>query len=271
MQVVQDNDHRSDLRDIPHKGRGRLEKAKAGPLRLQGRRFGKVREELAQLGQELGKIDRAGAELNSQSLGIGLPDVSTERLYPGPVGGSATRLPTTTDKHTRTPRPSPANKLLRNPALTDPRLTHHQKEPTAASKGFIEASNELAELTLTADQDTSSRISDQLGRSPVSEVEGRILVEDRLVQLAQRTTRLNPQLLNKRSTSGLIDLERLRLTPRTVERQHELATQPLAKRMLANQPLKLTNQLGSKPRSRFRSTCSSRQARRSSSRRAISA
>jgi hypothetical protein len=81
------------------------------------------------------------------------------------------------------------------------------------------------------------------GRPPVA-VEGRVLLQDRLMQVAERAARLDPELAHERSPSVLVDLERLSLTPRPIEREHELTAQRLSQGLRVDEAFELRDELG---------------------------
>ena len=67
--------------------------------------------------------------------------------------------------------------------------------------------------------------------------------EDRLLQAPQRLARLDPQLLDERPSSVLVDVERLRLTAATVEGEHELPAQTLLQWVLSDKRLELPDEV----------------------------
>src|SRR5690348_5724290 len=67
-----------------------------------------------------------------------------------------------------------------------------------------------------------------------------------MVQLAKRPAGLDPELLDEHAARLLIRLERLRLTTRAVQGEHQLAAQVLPERVLADERLQLADQLGMK-------------------------
>ena len=71
----------------------------------------------------------------------------------------------------------------------------------------------------------------------------RVLLEHALVQRPQRLAGLDPELLDEPAPPGGERLQRLRLAPRAVQREHQLAAQALAQRMLDDQRLELGNHL----------------------------
>ena len=68
--------------------------------------------------------------------------------------------------------------------------------------------------------------------------------EDRLFQAPQRLARLEPQLLDERPSSVLVDVERLRLTAATVEGEHELPAETLLQWVLSDERLELPDEVG---------------------------
>ena len=59
----------------------------------------------------------------------------------------------------------------------------------------------------------------------------------------QPGARVDPELLEQGRSSLAIHLEGLGLTPRAIEREHELAAQPLAQRMLGHEGLELADEV----------------------------
>jgi hypothetical protein len=73
-------------------------------------------------------------------------------------------------------------------------------------------------------------------------VESRLLRENRLLESPQMRARLHPELVGEQPPASPIDLERLRLPVRTVERQHQLAAKTVAQRVLGDERIELGNQ-----------------------------
>ena len=71
----------------------------------------------------------------------------------------------------------------------------------------------------------------------------RILSEDRAVQLLQRWAGLDSELVDEHAPGVVVDLERFRLPARSIEREHQLAAKPLAKRVLVGERLELADQV----------------------------
>ena len=78
-------------------------------------------------------------------------------------------------------------------------------------------------------------------------LERRVLSEDRRLELPQLRARLESELVCQHATRVAVGLERVRLSARAVQRQHELRAKPLAVRMLGHEHLQLGHQLGLTP------------------------
>ena len=97
------------------------------------------------------------------------------------------------------------------------------------------------------------------------------LVEDRALEGLQLGAGLEPELGIEQHARRLVQLERLRLPPGPVEREHQLAPRPLPQRPLAHEGLELGDQLLGPAQLESRVGQSATAVERSSSRRAISA
>ena len=64
------------------------------------------------------------------------------------------------------------------------------------------------------------------------------------MQLAKGPAGLDSELVDELAASGLIRLERLRLSSGAVERQHELAAEMFTEGVLANEHVQLTHEVG---------------------------
>jgi hypothetical protein len=71
----------------------------------------------------------------------------------------------------------------------------------------------------------------------------RVLLEDPLLERPQLVARLDPELVDEQPAAGGECRERLGLAPGAVEREHQLAAQALAVRMLGDQLLELGDHL----------------------------
>jgi hypothetical protein len=83
--------------------------------------------------------------------------------------------------------------------------------------------------------------------APLRGAERRVLREDLLLELLQGGARLDPELVDEPPAALLEDVERLGLTARAVERQHQLCAAPLAVRLGPNQRLEFCDGLGVPP------------------------
>lgn len=69
------------------------------------------------------------------------------------------------------------------------------------------------------------------------------MTQNRPLELPQRRRGLDPELLTERAPAFAVDGERVGLAPAPVERDHQLASQPLAERMIRDQLAKLTDEV----------------------------
>ena len=79
------------------------------------------------------------------------------------------------------------------------------------------------------------------------DVERRVLSQDRLLELSERTPGLDPQLVDECVPAVSVRRERLGLPARAVEREHQLLARPLSERMLGDEGLELTDELAVPP------------------------
>ena len=100
---------------------------------------------------------------------------------------------------------------------------------------------EVIEALRVGCDDQDRALSRRRGRRLRGQV--RIMAKDRLLELLQGRARLDAELLDEQPPRLAIDLERLDLATRAVERPHERRSQPFAERMLADERLDLADQL----------------------------
>ena len=134
------------------------------------------------------------------------------------------------------------DQLVPKATLADSGLADEQQEPAGPGECVLEARNELGQLGLAPDERAAGRVGGRLGTG--HEVERGILSQDCLLELTQGTAGVDPELLDQHPARLLVDLERLRLTARPIERQHQLAAQALPERVLGNERLELADELG---------------------------
>ena len=84
------------------------------------------------------------------------------------------------------------------------------------------------------------------------DVERGVLAEDRLVQTAQLRARLDADLVHERASRFPVGVERLRLAPAAVQREHALGMQALAQRVLGDDRVDLPGDLQMVPRGQVR-------------------
>ena len=73
------------------------------------------------------------------------------------------------------------------------------------------------------------------------------MTQNRRLERAQPRARLESEFVDHQLAPGSVDLQRLDLTPRPVEREHQLRTHRLAERMLRDKALQLRDQRGVTP------------------------
>ena len=119
------------------------------------------------------------------------------------------------------------------PDLRPPEQVHHLPDLTLASdEGRRAGGGKLARAAATAARRQNGTRYCEL----------RIMIQDLALEALQLLARLDPELVDECAPRRLIDLERLGLTPGSVEREHELAAQPLLKRMLRDKGSELGGQ-----------------------------
>ena len=93
------------------------------------------------------------------------------------------------------------------------------------------------------------------------------MVEDGSLEALELIVRLEPELLGQQPPARAVDLERVRLAAAAVEREHQLAPQTLAQRMLGDEVSSSGTSAAWRPSWRSPRTAASKVASRSSSRR----
>jgi hypothetical protein len=142
------------------------------------------------------------------------------------------------------PRARATRHLLSEATLANARLSYEQKQAPPAGDGSIEGAAQLVELRLATDKDSSFgvAIAVRLCRGG-DEVERGVLGQDRLLELPKLAARLDPEFLGQRAPCVSIYLERLGLSPRSVEGEHELRSRSFAQRLLGHQLLEFADHL----------------------------
>ena len=91
VQVVEHDHQRARARGAGEEAGERVEEPEARLLGLHVRRLADVAEALGELGDDLGDVGGAAAELPAQADRVGVADVGAQRLRPGPVRAAGPR------------------------------------------------------------------------------------------------------------------------------------------------------------------------------------
>ena len=240
MEIVENDHERAGSRRIPQKGRSGIEEPKSSAVGVERgwvREIGKI---LAQLREDLCDLWCAGTELHPQSLGVGIADVGAKCLNPRPVRRSSSSLPAAPDEDLCTSSSRVAAQLVGEPALADTGLAGEQEEATLSGEGLVETGAQLTQLRVTPHESAPRWLSGDRGLlARRFGVERSVLLEDRLLEVAQWATRLDPELLDEQTAAIAVRGERVGLPAGAIEGQHQLTTKPLAERVLVDEPLKL--------------------------------
>src|SRR5438309_8831227 len=165
-------------------------------------------------------------ELSFRPVGVdGCRQRVSQRLRPRPVGRSAAARPAAAPEDPRAATFRGARELVGEPGLAGARVADDDEEPATAGERIVEAGFEQSELLRASFEWRRGRSARTLyGLRPArADVERRNLREDRVLELPQRTSRLDPELRQERSPCGSVRVERFGLPAGAVEREHELA------------------------------------------------
>lgn len=136
--VVQDQQQRPAGSRRPQKPGQAVEQPEPGRLRLNRRRGRQVRQTVADGGNYLGDVGRAGTHVLAQHRRVHCLDIGTDDLDSGPERRRALPLPAAAPQHQDPTRNRRGSQLLSQPGLADTGLPGHQHHPTwpptAASK-----------------------------------------------------------------------------------------------------------------------------------------
>ena len=117
------------------------------------------------------------------------------------------------------------HRVVRDAALAVRAAAENDHEPSRAQRA-----DDLGEVVLVGD-------------AAERRLEPRLLPQDRGLQTLERRPGLDAELLDERLTGVLVRRERLHLTARAVEREHQLAAKPLPERMPRDERLELADDL----------------------------
>jgi hypothetical protein len=115
----------------------------------------------------------------------------------------------------------------------EPALPHAGRPGERHDAVLTQKKRHLAELLLTADERRRRR--GEVAAAPTHDRGGgdpRVVSENRLLQPAKLRPRLEAELVGEHAPGLLKRLQRIRLTTAAVERQHQLAPQPLPERVV---------------------------------------
>ena len=121
-----------------------------------------------------------------------------------------------------------------------PTSRNSRPRPAAASSRPAVSS---AQLALATDERAGGDLRRRRAAT-AREIEPRVLVEDRALELAQPLARLDPELVGQRAARVAVGLQRVGLAVAAVQREHQLRPQPLAVGVLGDQPLEPLEQVG---------------------------
>ena len=135
--------------------------------------------------------------------------------------------------------------LQRQPGLADAAGADKCQQPDF---GPHEQGADLGQLALATDgrvrrhgQRRAEHVAQRLGLEP------RVLGEDHPLEFAQLRARLEPQFLDQQTPARAHHLERVRLTPGAVEREHQLPAQTLPQRVLGDERAQLADEVDGLP------------------------
>jgi hypothetical protein len=254
VQVVDCEHHRLGPRYARQEGRDRVEQAEAGRLRVvEFLRGPEVRKQFSDVGDDIRDLRRACTQLRTKPVRIGLVDVGTDRLHPRPVGRRASRLPAAAPEHLPSAIARPARQLLGKTTLTDARLSADGHEPPTACQRVVERAQQGRKLSFAPHEDAApcvrwgqlvdvGRLRRHRRRRP--EVQRRVLPENRLLEVAEPPTWLEPELLDHEPARLLVGLQGFGLAVAAIEGEHQLRAQALAQRVAPDQRFQLADELG---------------------------
>ena len=162
-----------------------------------------------------------------------------QRRSPRPGAGSRRRA-----------RAHPLLHLMRElrdePRAADPRRARDDDDDAGAGARPRPCRVQALKLRLAPDQRrTRLELRGQLARA--TQVQPRVLAQDRRVQPAQLAAGFDADLVDERGTRAAVGLQRLRLPTRAIQREHQLPVQALAQRVIGDEPFELCDELAMAP------------------------
>ena len=177
-------------------------------------------------------------------------------------------------EHGRASPARPFRQLAGQPRLADAGRAGDERGRAMPRRRCVERLLEPRQLPRTADEPVPHgrhrhrrRLRVRRRRRGRDLVEGRILVEDAVLQLSEARRRIDSQLVAELGSQLLEDRERLGVPSLPVQRQHQLAAEALAERVARDEALQLLRDVAMRGRARApRRPGPRRRASRSSSR-----
>jgi hypothetical protein len=152
VEIVEDEHERLRLRRVPQEGGRRVEESEAGALRFGDPWLREVGEEVTELRQHLGDVDRTCRQVGSQGVRFALAQVAAQGLHPGPVGGRTANLPAAAPKDLRASLPRLRRQLVREPALSNAGFAAEHEEVAASGERFLQSGTQLLRLAVATNQ-----------------------------------------------------------------------------------------------------------------------
>ena len=122
------------------------------------------------------------------------------------------------------------------------RRTDDDRDPTAARAGLLPRCSQQLELAIASEE---RRRGHQLRRELRGRRSGQrvVLAQHRRVELSQLRAGLHADLIDERRPRVPVRIERIRLAPGAIEREHQLRVQALTQRLAGDQRLELADEL----------------------------
>ena len=190
MQVVEDEDQRTVSAACARNDADGVEEAEPGSFGLGRRGLAQLGQGVAQAGMIWASSAASATELGSQGLGVGAGHVRAQRLDPRPVRRRAAGLPAPAREDGA---PGPRRAALSSSArrlLPMPGSPASKQQAAAPGERRLERGVQIRELLARARRRRGPGPR-RPGAARAERIERRVLVEDRLLELAQRPARLD--------------------------------------------------------------------------------
>ena len=191
------------------------------------------------------------------------PSATTRRVGVAPTATSAT---SSFDSGSMTPTELPAAAAIDFASFRSLRASTERPARSAATPATAASTTPCLPRPSSRRLVGEARLVDCRNGRRLGQVERWVVDEDRPLELLQRLAWLETELLVQQPARVLVGGERLRLTLRPVQGEHELAAEPLTKRMSTDHRLELADQLAVAPEGEIAARTGPRQSERPSSR-----